>query len=113
LKHNSNELNRAKNELIGPTFGFQEGTQMSIRGDMVAGTAGHLKLGQDLVKKVIAQALEEARDPNFAHRYAAQHLEEFGHPSYATQKVGGSDMSTRNDKMLDYWNVIQFLVDHL
>ena len=43
---------------------------MSIRGDMVAGTAGHLKLDKDLVRKVIAQALEEARDPNFANKYA-------------------------------------------
>ena len=86
---------------------------MSISGDMVAGTAHHLKLDPVEVKKIIAQALEEVRNPNFAHRYANQYLEEFGHPSHAAKSVGGSDTSAYNDKMLDYWDVIQFLVDHL
>lgn len=87
---------------------------MSISSDMVCGTAIRLGLDQELVRRVLKEALQQVHDdPNFPTRYAHKYLEEFGGVAQAAKAVGGSDSSVITDKMLDYWDVLRFLIDHL
>ena len=86
---------------------------MSISGDMVASLVRNFDLEHDKARKIAAHFLETARDANFAHRYGVEWVEENCQASVAGRSVGGNDEDAYNDAMLRYWDVIQFLQNHL
>jgi hypothetical protein len=86
---------------------------MSISGDMVASIVSTTNLGHSTARLILMKALETANDPNFASRYAVEFLAEYDTVSDLTRSVGGDNKELHNNKMLEYWDVIKFLQDHL
>ena len=82
---------------------------MSINGDLVAAFQARFKVDDLKAREIILMVLEEAKDPNFAQKYAEEQLEGHDHPSTSTRAVGGNRDQALNDKMLDYWDVLDFI----
>lgn len=79
---------------------------MSISGDMVASIVSHGTLDHATARLFLMKALETARDPNFASRYADEFLAEYVTVSDLTRSVGGDNKELHNNAMLSYWGVI-------
>lgn len=86
---------------------------MGISGDMVASIVSTTNLDYSTARLILMKALETARDPNFASRYAHEWLEDHERIGSDTMCVGGSADPAYNDKMMEYWDVIKFLQAHL
>ena len=71
---------------------------MSIKGDMVASLCSRFGLSELDARAMVKDVIETANDPNFASRYA---------------KEGGVESLDHDERMLQYWEVIKFLEDHI
>ena len=79
---------------------------------MVASIVSHGTLDHATARLILMKALETARDPNFASRYARDWLED-NSIAKTTESVSGDNCPAYENKMLEYWDVIKFLQDHL